>query len=395
MNKGSRPPWWPETEAWPPRDRRTPQRFVLRLAAAVLALMLMGGMLCGGGFWLALVVMNRDLVGDGFDRAPWPQRDELPIWPRRVDIDRSNAPRFFPFAFCGWVFLVGLIGMGIVRGVRRTIVPINDVMRAASRVESGDYGVRVQQRGGGDARRLARAFNAMIERLQSNEEQRKRLLADVTHELRTPLTIMRGNLEGMIDGIYPRDDARLSAALDETRVMARLVEDLRTLSLAEAGTLKLQRELVDVGDLIGDTVVSMRTQAERLGVTLLDASSASLPSALPAIEIDPTRIREVLTNLLLNALRHTPKGGSVRVTAVAADDVITIAVVDTGSGISSESMPHIFDRFYRSADSGGSGLGLAIARGLVEAHGGVISARSEQGSGTSISFTLPLKRDKD
>jgi signal transduction histidine kinase len=236
-----------------------------------------------------------------------------------------------------------------------------------------------------------RGFNSMAERLQANDQQRRNMLADVSHELRTPITVIQGNVEGILDGLYPADEARLKSILEETQVLSRLVDDLRTLALAESGALRLKREPTNLAELIRDTTGNFQAPATekeiRLGMSLDDAEEAN---------IDPQRIREVLTNLLSNALRYTPRGGNVRVglmessSSVPEGRAITIFVEDNGPGIEATDLPRVFDRFYKSSDSGGMGLGLSIARYLVEAHAGRIWAESEVGKGTKISFTLPM-----
>jgi len=244
----------------------------------------------------------------------------------------------------------------------------------------------VRPRGPRELRSLARAFNAMSARLETSEDQRRRLLADVTHELRTPLTIMQGNLEALLDGLYPADAEHLAPILDETRVLSRLIDDLRTLSLAEAGALTLHREPTDIAALVADSVASFRAQADGQGVAL----TAAIDGTLPQTEIDPVRMREVLSNLLSNALRYTPHGGSIRVGASASDGRVLVSVRDTGPGIAADALPHVFDRFYKSEESRGAGLGLAIAKSLVVAHGGQIEAVSAPGQGTEMRITLPV-----
>jgi signal transduction histidine kinase len=288
----------------------------------------------------------------------------------------------------GCVALVlGIAGAALtLRALRRTAQPISDVMEAANRVEEGDYSTRVTESGPREVRRLARAFNSMTERLEKNDEQRRALLADVTHELRTPLTVMQGNIEAMLDGVYPRDDEHLGPILEETRVLSRLVEDLRTLSLAESGALKLHPEPTDIEILITETLASFRTQADVAGIKL----TANIPAEVAPIEIDPVRVREVLANLIANALRHTPPGGSIEVAALRDAGFIKLSVRDTGKGIPADTLPYIFDRFFKSEQSRGMGLGLAIAKNLVVAHGGEITAESVVGGGTTIRFTLPV-----
>jgi signal transduction histidine kinase len=303
----------------------------------------------------------------------------------------DSRPMFFPSRIpFGIAFGIAVVLFFFaLRALRRTAAPVGDLLEAAGQVQTGDYTVWVKERGTREVRALVRAFNAMVTRLQANERQRRDLLADVTHELRTPLTVIQGNLEGLLDGIYPRDDAHLSMILDETRVFSRLVEDLRTLAQAESGTLKLQRELTDLGILIAETVASFAAQADEAGVTL----STDVHPDVPALSVDPVRIRAVIANLLINALRYTPAGGKIVVGAEleGTRQRVAIIVTDTGQGISADLLPHIFDRFYKSSDSRGSGLGLAIAKYIVTAHGGDISAASEPGKGTTIRFTLPIE----
>jgi signal transduction histidine kinase len=285
--------------------------------------------------------------------------------------------------------LIGLLVLLVLailgRIVRRLAAPVGELIEASGRVEAGDFSTRVQETGPREVRALARAFNAMSARLEETEQQRRSALADVSHELRTPLTVIQGNLEAIIDGVYPADSAHLEPILAETRILERLIEDLRTLTLAEAGSLVLHREATDLRALLTDVAASYRSQAERAGISLTVAASEDLPT----LEVDAARIREVVSNLLTNALRHTPRDGKVELSAAQAGDGVEVAVHDTGAGIPADQLDRIFDRFYRSPDSPGSGLGLPIAKSLIEAHGGTIDARSPAGEGTTIRFTLP------
>ena len=289
-------------------------------------------------------------------------------------------------AFIPLAIVVLLLFGTAARGFRRFAAPLGDLIDAAESVEAGNYGVRVRARGPRELRSLATAFNSMSGRLESSERERRRLLADVTHELRTPLTIMQGNLEALLDGVYPADAPHLEPILDETRVLSRLVDDLRTLSLAEAGALTLHREPTDVAKLLSDSVASFNAQADAAGIALVIA----VDGALPHVELDPVRMREVLSNLLSNALRYTPRGGTVRVGATAANGHVRLIVRDSGPGIAADLLPHVFDRFYKSEESHGAGLGLAIAKSLVVAHGGQIEATSAPGQGTEMRITLPV-----
>jgi len=236
-------------------------------------------------------------------------------------------------------------------------------------------------------RSLARAFNSMSGRLQETEERRRSFLADVAHELRTPLTVIQGQAEALVDGVYPADAEHLAPILDEARQMQSLVEDLRTLSLLEAGALTLDLEPSDAGELARETAAAYRTIAEASGVSIEVAAEPDLPQ----VRLDASRMRRVLGNLLANAIRHTPTGGRVTV-RVEPDGSggLLVAVSDTGIGIPADLLARVFERFAKGADSGGSGLGLAIARDLVEAHGGSIEAESREGEGTTIRVRLPV-----
>jgi signal transduction histidine kinase len=274
------------------------------------------------------------------------------------------------------------------RSLRRLAAPTGDVIEAVGRVADGDLSTRVRERGPREARALARAFNAMTSRLEASEEQRRRLLADVSHELRTPLSVVQGSLEAIVDGVRPADAEHLAGILDETKVLSRLVEDLRTLSLAESGALALHREPTDLATIIRDVVASFAPQAREAGVKLGFSDVVELPLA----DVDPVRTHEILTNLIANALRYTPRGGTIGVDAVPDEGgVIAMTITDTGVGIPPEALGRVFERFYKSADSRGAGLGLAIAKQLLEAHGGAISATSVVGRGTEIHFTLPIE----
>ncbi len=286
------------------------------------------------------------------------------------------------------LLILAVVFGGLVRTIRRAALPVADLLEAAEKVENDDYSVRVVVRGPREIRALINSFNAMVARLEVNDQQRRNLLADVTHELRTPLTIIQGNLEGLLDGVYPRDDAHLTMILDETRIFARLVEDLRTLAQAESGTLTLRLEQTDIRALVKDSVASLMAQANEAGVDL----AASVDPNLPAMQLDPVRIHAVIDNLIMNALRYTPRGGRIEISAalMSTQHYVTVTVKDNGRGIPADVLPHVFERFYKSSDSHGSGLGLAIARHLVLAHQGEINAESEIGKGATVRFTLPL-----
>jgi two-component system sensor histidine kinase BaeS len=282
----------------------------------------------------------------------------------------------------GFVLLAALAGFA---GMRRMTRPMDSLIDAAGRIEAGDYSAHVPEHGAPELRSVARAFNAMSARLKTSDEQRRSFLADVAHELRTPLSVIRGQAEAIADGVYPGDPAHLAPILDATEALDRLVEDLRTLVLTDAGNLLLHKEPTDLGALAADAVESFKAQSAAAGLTL----GADIADKPMTVEIDPARIRSVLGNLLSNAIRHTPTGRSVRVTVSPSGDNAVITVTDTGEGIPPELLPRVFDRFAKGANSPGSGLGLAIAHDIVAVHGGTLTIESELGSGTTVRLTLP------
>lgn len=368
--RGQRPPWWPENEEWPPRRwgymRRNP--FFRR----------MGCFFFGFAFlaFMGLLGILRFIL------APFIHVQGAPSFQR---------PDFiFPFGVLGFILLVFAVGWG-ARSLRRMSRPLDELVDASNKVAEGDYSIRVEEKGPPEIYSLVRGFNSMAERLQANDQQRRNMLADVSHELRTPITVIQGNVEGILDGLYPADETRLKSIIEETQILSRLVDDLRTLALAESGALRMKREPTNLAELIRDAVSGFESQAKEKEIKF----EMSLDGEEDA-NIDPQRVREVLTNLLSNALRYTPHGGKIKVGLTESSGgapegrAMTIFVEDNGPGIESADLPHVFDRFYKSSDSGGMGLGLSIAKYLVEAHSGKIWAESEVGRGTKISFTLPM-----
>ncbi|MCS7239791.1 MAG: ATP-binding protein [Candidatus Bipolaricaulota bacterium] len=264
-------------------------------------------------------------------------------------------------------------------------LPLQRLIHATERIAKGDLAHRVVLRTRDEIGRLAHAFNRMAEALQNSEAVRKQFLADVAHELRTPLSVIRGNLEAILDGAFPLTPESLVPVYEETLHLGELVEDLRTLTLADTGHLPLEKERVELGELVAGVVEAVRPVAKEEGVEVALQRDPEL-----WVFADPRRIRQVLGNLLSNALRYSPPGSVITVAAQKVGNEVWVSVQDQGPGIPEEDLPHIFERFYKvdkSRSEGGTGLGLAIAKELVQAHDGRIWA--ENRNGARFTFALP------
>ena len=354
------PPWWPQGQPWPPRDPEARRRYGRRIARRVGCLVLLV-LLVLGGLGTALIWLLLSAVGVV-----------------------GSAP--FARTVSGVALLAGLLAVLVsTRAVRRLATPAQRLVDAAQRVEGGDYSARVPERGPRELRSLARAFNAMSSRLEAEEARRRSVLADVAHELRTPLTIIRGQAEGIADGVYPASADQVAPILAATGTLESLVDDLRTLALAEAGGLHLDRAPLDVGVLVDDTVETFASSAAAAGIRL----TGEVAGGLPAVDGDGARLRRALANLVSNALRHTARGGTVEVRAERIVDGVRLSVRDNGVGVPADLLPRVFERFVKGAGSTGSGLGLAITRDIVEAHGGRVGMESAEGAGTTVHLDLP------
>jgi len=303
-----------------------------------------------------------------------------------------------------WLGLAVLMGMTLRFGLGAWR-PVRSLIETAGKLSDGDYSARVEASDSAAVRPVVKSFNRMAEQLERSETDRRRLLADVGHELRTPLTIIRGELEAMVDGVRRPGEAELRGLLEDIAVMEHLLHDLQTLSTAEAGMLQIHREQTEIVRLVEEVVERHRAAASTAGVTLLVTASADHPTI--DADVDPVRVREILTNVVTNAIRATPDRGTVDVSIdrgriVATTDpagrhgggqdhdAVSIKITDTGHGLSTEDAERVFERFHKGPESHGSGLGLTISRNLVLAHRGEMALDSRLGVGTTVSILLPL-----
>jgi two-component system OmpR family sensor kinase len=330
----------------------------------------------------------------------------LQVEPVSASIRRPPGPQggFFLEWLSRTLWLVAVVGgvLGILFGVltsRSLTAPLDRLAEAARALGAGDLSRRVDVVGSDEVVQVAQAFNEMASQLEQAETLRRNLIADAAHELRTPLSVLQGNLRAILDDVYSLDKSEIARVYDQTRLLSRLVKDLQELAHAEAGQLQLNLQPTDLEKLVQDTVAVFGPVAEAEEVTLW----VQIPDDLPPVQADAARMGQVLYNLLDNALRHTPAGGTISLRAGCEDHPesehasVWLAVTDTGEGISPEDLPHVFDRFYRadrarSRGTGGAGLGLAIVRAIVEVHGGQVSAASDgvPGQGSTFSVRLPL-----
>ncbi|HZW04609.1 MAG TPA: ATP-binding protein [Anaerolineaceae bacterium] len=312
-----------------------------------------------------------------FDRSAMPSQNGA--------ILRILAPIILISSFLA---LLATVLMGLLS--RRVITPLADVIAASREVAAGKLDARVTVRGPQDLRIMADSFNQMAASLERNEQVRRNLLTDIAHELRTPISAIRGRLEGMLDGVYPADEKHISLALQSSYLLGSLVDDLRLLTLAEAGQLTFDRKELNLASLAEQVIELFSAEAaeKSIALTLQPASGNFLALA------DPQRVEQVVGNLISNALRYIPEGGEIRLSLSHDANMIRLSVQDNGPGVPEEDLPYIFDRFWRkdksrARSSGGSGLGLTIARQLIESQGGTIRAENRPEGGLAMVISLP------
>jgi two-component system, OmpR family, sensor histidine kinase BaeS len=270
--------------------------------------------------------------------------------------------------------------------------PVHQLTGAAAKLAEGDLSQRVSIRSGGELSTLGNAFNNMADSLEQASSTRRSMTADIAHELRTPLAVQRANLEALQDGVYEPTAENLEIILEQNHLLTRLVEDLRTLALADAGELAIEQRTTDLIDLAKRTIEHFQSQAAQKNIFI----HSNFPDSCPQADVDPERIQQILHNLLQNSLRHTHKNGQVRFTIDCNADTVQISVHDSGPGIPEDSIEHVFERFYRadrsrSRGEGGTGLGLSIARKLAEAHHGTLTAENHPEGGAAFILTIPIR----
>jgi two-component system sensor histidine kinase BaeS len=290
-----------------------------------------------------------------------------------------------------------LAGIFLTRQITRPLKALNT---GAEHISAGDLSYRVKVRSRDEIGRLADSFNTMAARLDDSEQSRRRLVSDVAHELRTPLTIIQGTVDGIADGVFAADKEHLGNIREQTVLLTHLVNDLRDLSLAESGQLKLELHSIDFAELVQRKISQFEVSAQHQNIRLIIDSQKEIPP----VNVDSKRIEQVMSNLLSNAIRHTPPGGQITVSLKTIKEDSTtpkasllVSVADTGEGIPAEHLPYIFERFYRvensrSRSEGGAGLGLAIVKQMVQAHGGKVRVESQTGQGTTFYIALPYRQ---
>lgn len=284
-----------------------------------------------------------------------------------------------------WLLIAAVV-VGAAAVLIRTWAPIRGLIVTAGRLADGDHTARAPEHGPMMTRPVVSSFNRMAARLEEADAQRRQLLADVGHELRTPLTVLRGDLEAMVDGVRPVDEEHLRTLLEDVEMVERLLDDLRTLSLAESGALVLDREPTDLVRLTRDVVDRLDGVAAAAGVALRVGGDGA---PVDDVHVDPVRIREVVSNLVVNAVGATLAGGAVTVAVREEDHLAVVTVADTGVGIPDDEVAAVFERFHKGSGSSGTGLGLTISRDLVTAHGGTLRIASTSPAGTTMRIELP------
>lgn len=341
-------------------------------------------------FGLVVVFSSVLLVGIGIIVARLTDQPPPLTFLRRIPNPPSPGEALIFLALLGGA--IGLIGgVGISRRLAR---PLSDLAESARSLGKRDFQRRVTERGTEEIREVSRAFNEMAAALDHSERLRSSLLTDVAHELRTPLSVMEGSLRAILDDVYPLSKTEILHLYDQTLHLSRLVDDLHELTLAESNALRLNFRLTDIGQVLSEAAAIFAPVAESEGIRV----NLEISPPLPLIPTDERRLKQMIQNLLVNAFRHTPEGGSIHIQVGASISGVWLEIKDTGVGIPESHLPFIFERFYRadparSREQGGAGLGLAISKAIITAHGGTITVqnRVQPPTGTCFRVELPLK----
>jgi signal transduction histidine kinase len=348
---------------------------------------------------MALPAIFQFGVGRGLIESPEIQ-DELPpeiieffqeIPPETVERIRELAQQEMLNYFSRILVIAAV--MGIAGGVllsRSLAAPLQNLEKGAQAIAEKELSHRVPVKGSREIQSLACSFNQMAAQLETAETLRQNLLSDVAHELRHPVHIINGNLQAILDGVYPLSTEEIARLVEQTNHLSAMINDLHELAQAEAQQLAMHKQATDIAQLVKDVTAVFTPAAAAKEVDL----QVELLGAMPTLTVDASRMRQVLHNLLDNALKHTPENGRISVSVEQREAVLQVRIQDSGEGITSEELPHVFDRFYRidrsrSREQGSAGLGLAIVRAIVEAHGGAVTA-SSSGPGQGSLFTLNI-----
>ncbi|MDP3880205.1 MAG: ATP-binding protein, partial [Dehalococcoidales bacterium] len=334
---------------------------------------------------LYLLVSGRQGMGMGHMGGAGAHMMPMMLGAEEDFLDRVNDSLWQAGLIAAGVAL--LVGLVLTRQITR---PIRGLIMGVRHIAGGELGYRVPVRSRDEIGELSDSFNAMASSLEKGEQSRRQLTADIAHELRTPLTVIEGTVDGMLDGVFQANPEHLLSIKEQVSLLTGLIGDLRDLSLAESGQMKLNLAPTDLASLVRRLVSRYEIKAGEKGVQLKTGEAGSVPE----VNADPARMEQVIANLLTNAIRHTPAGGSITATVAEIKEGIEITVADTGEGITPADLPLIFERFYRSGSSrsrkeGGTGLGLAIVKQMVEAHHGRVWAESEPGKGSIFHVLLP------
>jgi signal transduction histidine kinase len=302
-------------------------------------------------------------------------------WQARLGLVRGVI---FPAGVVSSILAFFLVVVAVLL-VRRFVNPLADVIYAARAVADGKFDTRISSEGPQDLKSLSDSFNEMASSLERNDRERRDMLTDIAHELRTPLSVIRGRLEGIVDGIYPADEGKVSLALEQTYMIERLVDDLRLLTLAEARQLPFEKTNVNLGKLLQHTLELFSAEAREKEISL----SLEMGSGNVQVKVDPQRMEQVIGNLISNSLRYALMGSKVWIRLKESSGVVELYINDNGPGVAEEDLPYLFDRFWRkdksrTRASGGTGLGLAIAKQLIEAQGGQITANNLPEGGLQV-----------